>query len=302
MARPAYRGSGQSRGGGPRRAGQRRGDALHRLVVVSGRDEPCLIWRRRQGDAGGQHGGEESRQRGAGRAAGTIEIPDLTGGSQEYRKQVPGFLEPERHARGAQGLGGELGHLGGHRVDPRVHLGRAGAQRGQARGGGQGVPRQRARLVDGPQRGHHVHHLPPPAQARPPKGPAGSPPPIPLPNVIRSPATPSRPYQPDLVTRNPVSTSSMMSSEPCSAASAASTSLNPGSGGTTPMFAGHASVIRHAIPGPCAANTPATAAVSLYGSPSVWAAAARGPRGLSGRANVAPPDPAAASSASTCPW
>src|SRR5215470_16071674 len=133
--------------------------------------------------------------------------------------------------------------------------------------------------------------------ARPPNAAAGSPPPITLPNVIRSPATPSRPYQPDLVTRNPVSTSSMMSSEPCSAASAASTSLNPGSGGTTPMFAGHASVIRHAIRGPCAANTPATAAVSLNGSTSVSAAAAPVTPGLSGRANVATPDPAAASSA-----
>src|SRR5262249_21432097 len=126
---------------------------------------------------------------------------------------------------------------------------------------------------------------------RPPNAAAGSPPPITLPNVIRSPATPSRPYQPDLVPRNPVSTSSMMSSEPCSAASAASTSLNPGSGGTTPMFAGHASVIRHAIRGPCAANTPATAAVSLYGSTSVSAAAAPVTPGLSGRANVATPGP-----------
>jgi hypothetical protein len=55
----------------------------------------------------------------------------------------------------------------------------------------------------------------------------------------------------------------MMSSAPCSAVSAASTSLNPGSGGTTPMFAGHASVITQAICGPCAANASAAAPVSL---------------------------------------
>src|SRR5215475_3076751 len=76
--------------------------------------------------------------------------------------------------------------------------------------------------------------------ARPPKAAAGRPPPITLPNVIRSPGTPSRPYQPDLVTRKPVSTSSMISSEPYSRPSAASSSLKPRAGGTTPMFAGQA--------------------------------------------------------------
>src|SRR5580693_6210059 len=75
--------------------------------------------------------------------------------------------------------------------------------------------------------------------ARPPNAAAGRPPPITLPNVVRSPATPSRPYQPELVTRNPVSTSSMMSSAPCSRQSPASSSLKPAAGGTTPMFAGH---------------------------------------------------------------
>ncbi len=85
--------------------------------------------------------------------------------------------------------------------------------------------------------------------ARPPNAAAGRPPPITLPNVVRSPATPSRPYQPEPVTRNPVSTSSMISSAPCSAQIPLSSSLKPGSGGTTPMLAGQASVIRQAICG-----------------------------------------------------
>src|SRR5438105_4777473 len=96
-------------------------------------------------------------------------------------------------------------------------------------------------------------------EARPPNAAAGSPPPITLPNVTRSPATPSTPYQPAEVTRNPVSTSSMISRAPADWHSAASRALNPGRGGTIPMFAGHASVITHAIEEPRDANTDDTA-------------------------------------------
>ena len=46
--------------------------------------------------------------------------------------------------------------------------------------------------------------------ARPPKAAAGKPPPMTLPKVIRSGATPSMPYQPALLTRKPVITSSEM--------------------------------------------------------------------------------------------
>ena len=99
--------------------------------------------------------------------------------------------------------------------------------------------------------------------ARPPKAAAGSPPPITLPKVVRSPATPSRPYQPDLVTRKPVSTSSMISSEPYSRHRAASSSLKPREGGTTPMFAGQASVISAAISWPRSAKASRTAGASL---------------------------------------
>ena len=49
------------------------------------------------------------------------------------------------------------------------------------------------------------------------------------------------------MTRNPVSTSSMISSAPCIGTVTASSALNPGAGGTTPMLAGQASVITQAI-------------------------------------------------------
>ena len=100
-------------------------------------------------------------------------------------------------------------------------------------------------------------------EARPPKAAQGSPPPITLPNVTRSPATPSTPYQPDAVTRNPVSTSSMISRAPAERHKDASSALNPGAGGTTPMFAGHASVMTQAIDEPRSANTADTASASL---------------------------------------
>src|SRR6516225_5810385 len=96
--------------------------------------------------------------------------------------------------------------------------------------------------------------------ARPPNAAAGSPPPITLPNVTRSPSTP---YQPEGDTRNPVSTSSMISTAPADRHSEASRALNPGAGGTTPMLAGQASVITHATDSPRAANTADTASASL---------------------------------------
>src|ERR1700726_954207 len=99
--------------------------------------------------------------------------------------------------------------------------------------------------------------------ARPPNAAAGRPPPITLPNVTRSPGTPSRPYQPDGDTRNPVSTSSMISTAPADRHSAASRALNPGAGGTTPMLAGQASVITHATAPPRPATPAATASASL---------------------------------------
>src|ERR1041384_7095859 len=50
--------------------------------------------------------------------------------------------------------------------------------------------------------------------ARPPYAPTGNPPPITLPSVVRSGRTPRRPCAPPAPTRNPVITSSKMSSAP----------------------------------------------------------------------------------------
>lgn len=123
-----------------------------------------------------------------------------------------------------------------------------------------------------------------------------------LPKVIRSGRTPSTPYQPAFDVRNPVITSSEMYRAPPVAQISFSPALKPSPGGTTPMLPGDASVITHAISPGCAAKAARTASRSLYGSTIVSPACAPVTPGVSGRPKVATPDPAAASSASTCPW
>ena len=118
----------------------------------------------------------------------------------------------------------------------------------------------------------------------------------------RSAATPSRPYHPAAVTRNPVITSSLMNSAPYSSQSAFSPALNPGSGGTTPMLAAAASVMTQAIVSPTSSKAACTRARSLYGRTIVSAALAPVTPGVSGSPKVTSPEPALASSASTCPW
>lgn len=66
------------------------------------------------------------------------------------------------------------------------------------------------------------------------------------------------------------------------------------------MLAGHASVMTQAISP--VANAASTASTSLYGSTIVSAAEAPVTPGVSGSPNVAMPEPAEASSASTWPW
>ncbi len=99
-----------------------------------------------------------------------------------------------------------------------------------------------------------------------------------------------------------MSTSSLINSAPSAWAISASAALNPGIGGTTPMLAGAASVITAAISPGWPANAARTASMSLYGNTNTSPAVAGVTPTESGRANVARPDPAAASSASTCPW
>ena len=68
------------------------------------------------------------------------------------------------------------------------------------------------------------------------------------------------------------------------------------------MLPAAASVITHAMSSPYSAKHSSTAARSLYGSTIVSAVCAPVTPGVSGRPWVTTPDPAAASSESTCPW
>ena len=68
------------------------------------------------------------------------------------------------------------------------------------------------------------------------------------------------------------------------------------------MLPAAASVMIAAMSPPSAANIASTAAASLYGSTMVSLAAAPVTPGESGKPSVATPEPAATSSASTCPW
>jgi hypothetical protein len=68
------------------------------------------------------------------------------------------------------------------------------------------------------------------------------------------------------------------------------------------MLPAAASVMTAAMVSPRALKAASTADRSLYGSTTVSAVAAPVTPGVSGSASVATPDPAAASSASTCPW
>ncbi len=84
-----------------------------------------------------------------------------------------------------------------------------------------------------------------------------------LPYVHRSASTGSSPCQPARETRNPVITSSTISSAPCAWAIRANWALNPSRGATTPMLPGAASVITAAMCWPSAAKAASTAVTSL---------------------------------------
>ena len=136
-------------------------------------------------------------------------------------------------------------------------------QRGQAGGGGDRVPGQRAGLVDGPLRARAA-----PSRRRDRRTPRpGSRRPSPCRTSPGRAASPRRrrrgPTGRCGEARKPVITSSLTNSAPCAAQVSARNALKPGSGGTTPMLPGAASVIRQAIRSPCSANAFSTAARSL---------------------------------------
>jgi hypothetical protein len=68
------------------------------------------------------------------------------------------------------------------------------------------------------------------------------------------------------------------------------------------MFPGTGSTRIAARPSPYCATAAAIASTSLYGHTIVSAVTAVGTPGVEGSPNVATPEPALASSASTCPW
>ena len=74
---------------------------------------------------------------------------------------------------------------------------------------------------------------------RPPYAATGSPPPITLPSVVRSAVTPKRSAAPPGAMRNPVITSSKISSAPCSSASRAQRGQERRIGRDEPRVADH---------------------------------------------------------------
>ena len=77
-----------------------------------------------------------------------------------------------------------------------------------------------------------------------------------LPRIVRSGVTPYTPCAPPNAIRNPVITSSNTSSAPASEHRSRRPSRNPGSGGTTPMFAATGSTIAAAIRSPVLGEHP----------------------------------------------
>ena len=97
-----------------------------------------------------------------------------------------------------------------------------------------------------------------------------------LPSVVRSGGFRSAACAPPSATRNPVITSSKISSAPCRAVSSRSASRNPGAGGTQPMLPTTGSTITAAILSPRVRERRSTAAIELNGSAMVVSANACG--------------------------
>ena len=181
-------------------------------------------------------------------------------------------------------------------LEPRIHGRVEQPQRGEPGGHRGRVAGQRPRLVDRAGGRHQVEQSGPA-----PVAPTGMPPPMILPSTeVRRDA--ERACAPPRATRNPVITSSKTSSVPCRAVSSRSSSRNPGTGGTTPMFAATGSTITAATRPGLRSNRARTLAGSLYRASSVCAAASAVTPALAGSDSVASPEPACARSPSAWPW
>ena len=95
----------------------------------------------------------------------------------------------------------------------------------------------------------------------------------------------------DVYKRQPLITSSKMSSAPAAFVMRRSSSRYPGAGGTTPMFAAIGSTITAATGGP-ASSAACIAGTSLYSTTLVSREISEGTPALSGTPNVAAPEPA----------
>ena len=126
---------------------------------------------------------------------------------------------------------------------------------------------------------------------RPPKAPTGKPPPITLPKHHRSGRTPRSSDAPPAPRRNPVMTSSKISSAPARSHAWRSPSRNPATGATSPMLAATGSTMTAATSAPISGTT-------LYGTTRVSATAAAGTPADAGSPSVATPLPPPASSPS----
>ena len=113
---------------------------------------------------------------------------------------------------------------------------------------------------------------------------------------------PNRSWAPPQAMRNPVMTSSKISTAPCALHKPRQASRKPGSGGTTPMLPATGSTMRAAISSPRDSKRSVRATTSLYSTSSVSAVVPLVTPGLSGSASVSTPLPAAARNASECPW
>src|ERR1700733_4569946 len=133
--------------GRPRGRGQGGRDPGELLFAVGGGGEPGLEGRWRQVNAAVQHSVEERGVRGGGLVLGVGEVGHRIGAAEKDREQAARGRQVMRYADGGELGRDQLRERARERIDGGVHLGRAGAQRGQARRGGQRVPRQRARLV-----------------------------------------------------------------------------------------------------------------------------------------------------------
>ena len=133
-------------------------------------------------------------------------------------------------------------------VDVGVDLVGRQPQRGQPGGGGDRVPRQRAGLVDRPLRRQPRHHVGAAAERRGGEAAAHH---LAERDQVGHPALERRrrgPTGPAGDARKPVITSSLTNSAPCRLQVSARNALKPGSGGTTPMLPGAASVIEAGDP------------------------------------------------------